>query len=175
MAYTVEQKAKAIAIVRQHDGQVTAEALDYIRGIRGLKNVNKVTVLRWLKDAPPIENATETNTENVSNVTAKKRAVTQADISQAEQALDEIFEKVARRYLSHALEGDVVADTKGKDAIIAAATATDKMRLLRNLPTEIVGILPGLIEKLQRAGQDPVQVFMRMEAALDGSINQEVH
>lgn len=175
MAYTVDQKAKAIAIINRHDGQVTAEALGYIQAIRGLKNVTKVTVLRWLKEAELPKNVTENTPENVPNVTEKKRPVTQADIDAAEVALDDLFEKVARKYLGHALNSEVVKETKGKEAVIAAATATDKMRLLRNLPTEIVSILPEVLEALQRAGKNPYDVLLRLKEAANGSISDQAH
>lgn len=169
MAYTVDEKAMGIAIMRRFGG-MTTEAIREIEAALGRKP-SKSTLSAWLHIA--IEaNRTEPPAE--PNRTEKK-GISQEALDNAEIALDAKFENVARRYLDRALDPDAIAETKGKDAIIAAATATDKMRLLRNLPTEIVGILPGLIEKLQRAGKDPLDVFQRMEAALDGSISQELH
>ena len=51
--------------------------------------------------------------------------------------LDALFEEVARKYLGQASDPFVVSSTAGKDAVIAAATATDKMRLIRDQPTAI--------------------------------------
>lgn len=51
--------------------------------------------------------------------------------------LSSLFERVARLYIGQALKAQTVGGTKGKDAVIAAATATDKMRLLNNEPTSI--------------------------------------
>jgi hypothetical protein len=53
------------------------------------------------------------------------------------EALSTLFERIARKYLDRAEEDDAIASTRGKDAIIAAATATDKMLLLRGQPTAI--------------------------------------
>lgn len=55
------------------------------------------------------------------------------------EELSAIFERVARIYLKHAEGDEIVAETKGKDAIIAAATATDKHQLLEGKPTQIQG------------------------------------
>lgn len=64
----------------------------------------------------------------------------------AEGPLDDVFENLARTYAAHALDPATVKDVKGDRAVVAAATALDKMRLLRNLPTEIVEVLPDLTE-----------------------------
>lgn len=53
------------------------------------------------------------------------------------ELLDGLFEQVARTYLGRALSDDAVTASSGKDAIITAATAVDKMRLLREQPTQI--------------------------------------
>jgi len=64
----------------------------------------------------------------------------------AEGPLDDVFENLARTYAAHALDPATVKDVKGDRAVVAAATALDKMRLLRNLPTAIVEVLPDLTE-----------------------------
>lgn len=76
--------------------------------------------------------------------------------------LADLYEHVSRRYLAHAIQDDVVDELSGKDAVIAAATATDKMRLLRGLPTEIVAILPDVIQAIEKLGQKPSDVFNRI-------------
>jgi hypothetical protein len=42
----------------------------------------------------------------------------------------DLYDQVTRAYLGRALDPDVVGKTSGKDAVVAAATATDKHRLL---------------------------------------------
>lgn len=83
-------------------------------------------------------------------------------VIESKKDLADIYEDVARKYLIHAVEPDLIDETSGKDSVIAAATATDKMRLLRGLPTEIVEIMPQLVEALRKAGLDPVDTFNRM-------------
>jgi transposase-like protein len=53
------------------------------------------------------------------------------------EALDSILERCARLYLDRAQESTAIAESKGKDAMTAAAIAIDKMRLLREQPTMI--------------------------------------
>lgn len=83
-------------------------------------------------------------------------------VIQQKTDLAELYEQVSQRYLKHALEDEVVDELSGKDAVIAAATATDKMRLLRGLPTEIIEVVPQLVAALKEAGLDPVATFNQM-------------
>jgi transposase-like protein len=53
------------------------------------------------------------------------------------QELHGLFEQVARLYLGQAMEEATIKKTSGKDSVIAAATATDKMRLLTEQATSI--------------------------------------
>jgi transposase-like protein len=164
MAYSAEEKASAIAIVRRCGGQ-TDEAMRAIAAALG-RTVSKSTVHDWLKtaaDSEPKRTRSESAEPNVKKANRpEKQPVTEALIAQADEALDGVFEHVAQTYLHHALKPEVLADVKGKDAVMAAAIATDKMRLLRGLPTEIVQILPGLVQTLTDAGFNPAEVFLAM-------------
>lgn len=157
MAYTAEQKALAIALVQRHGG-MTSEALAAVEAVLG-KRVSTGTLHNWLSRAgTSVENETENETEKRT----RSPVVTPAVQAQAERALDDIFEDVARKYLAHATKDTVIADTRGKEAIIAAATAVDKMRLLRDMPTEIIGLMPGVIAALNAAGMDVATTFERL-------------
>jgi transposase-like protein len=56
--------------------------------------------------------------------------------NQKKEALKSLFEKCVRAYLGQAVTKAAVKATRGKDAVIAAATALDKYRLLNDEPTE---------------------------------------
>lgn len=158
MAYTAEQKALALALVARHGG-MTSEALADIEAALG-KRVSTSTLHSWI---PKPESKSETPEPKSETEREKKTpgALVTAEVqAQAEEALDMMFEAVARRYLTHATDDSVIANVKGKDAVIAAATAVDKMRLLRNLPTEIVGMLPEVITALHILNQKPSDVFL---------------
>lgn len=73
-----------------------------------------------------------------------------------------LFENIAYKMLSHAQRDDVIESMSGKDAVIAGATATDKMRLLQGLPTEIIGVLPQFVEALTAMGKDPKEFMTRV-------------
>ena len=81
-------------------------------------------------------------------------------VTEKKGELADLFENAAYKYISHSVKVEVIEETKGKDAIMAAAVAVDKMRLLRGLPTEIVVLVPGFIEAIKKLGQDP-EVVMR--------------
>lgn len=84
----------------------------------------------------------------------------------------EEFRPIKRAELSTLFEDEIYAifdllPEKRKEATYQQlATSlgiyTDKMRLLRNLPTEIVGLMPELISALRAANKDPVAIFQRM-------------
>jgi hypothetical protein len=83
--------------------------------------------------------------------------------------LAELFEDVAYKMLGHANQDTTIVEMSGKDAVIAAATATDKMRLLRGLPTEIIEIIPtiqDIYKALEDKGLEPSVVFDRMKQRL---------
>lgn len=80
-------------------------------------------------------------------------------VTQQKRELADVFETIAFKYLEHALDDDVVSESSGKDAVVTAATAVDKMRLLRGLPTEIVQLLPDVVAAIESLGMTPSDVF----------------
>lgn len=72
---------------------------------------------------------------------AKDRAGNNWSVAEMRQentkSVADMFEGIVRKYLTHADDPFVIASTTGRDAIFAAAIATDKMQLLRGLPTSI--------------------------------------
>ncbi len=94
----------------------------------------------------------------------ENRPNVQALVVQEKRALADVYEDVTYQLLEHASNQDIVDQMTGKDAIMAAAIATDKMRLLQGLPTEIIVIVPQLIEALRLMGLDPMDTFNRMIA-----------
>lgn len=165
MAYAPEEKALAIAILKRYGG-MTMSALADIEAALG-RRVSTSTLHGWLpktetkvKREPKSKNVSKSKSETTKKTPG---ALVTPDVqAAAEVALDRLFEDVARAYLRRAADETAINATKGKDAVIAAATAVDKMRLLRGLPTEIVAILPDVIEALNAVGIDPVETFVRL-------------
>ncbi len=71
------------------------------------------------------------------------------------EELADIYEDVTRLYLDRARDKSAIENTSGNAAILAAATATDKMRLLRGLPTEIVQVTAKIMQAAEEAGYNP--------------------
>lgn len=177
MAYTAEQKAMALAIYERH-GELSSLALAEIREALELRKLGKTTVHRWVKagTVPKSSKQTEQNGTD-SKVEPKKktpdRTPTREMIDTAHTELHKIYEELARKLLAHASQDDKIAELDSKQAITAAAIATDKMRLLNNLPTVIVGILPSLLENIKRAGHDPQVIFETLNARMLQAIEQQ--
>lgn len=104
--------------------------------------VPAMTISRWFK---------ATNNPPPNDVVKEKK-----------EELADVFERVAYKYLAHAEKDDVIDQVAGNAAVVTAATAVDKMRLLRGLPTEIVEVIPQLMDALKAANMDPAETFNRM-------------
>jgi len=146
-AYGEKDKAIALEIVRRYGG-VTKEAMAEIRRALQTPTLNKTTVYRWAQ-AAQLQPAVATELQPI-----KKEAAAAAG-----QALDDYFEQVARKMLARALQDDVIGDMKGRELVTAAAIAVDKMRLLRDMPTEIIGLWPGLLDAVGALGLNLADVF----------------
>lgn len=89
-------------------------------------------------------------------------------IQEKKEDLSDLFEKVAEKYVRHAMKDDIVLKSSGAGAMTAAAIAVDKMRLLRNLPTEIIAVLPVIQDAyaaIAAIGEDPETVFRKLADA----------
>lgn len=171
MAYTLEQKAVAIAVASRYDNQVSGAAIDEIRRLLSLPNLTDRTVRNWLKEF-------QSNGAEISPEIPKKKIspkVSEAHVEAAQEELDVLFESTARNYLSHANKPDVIKDTKGPQAVTAAAIAFDKMRIGRGLPTEIIGVVSGLMEDAQRKGYDPYKLLADLREAVNADDVTALH
>lgn len=184
-AYSPEQKLAALSFIK-HFGGMTEEALFAIRAALESPGLSKSTIHDWWKKsglqidprtAEPNETEHPNQSAEIPVRKPKKSVVPVASqpfvlpipndkIDEINASLDIMFERAARAYLVHAIDQNVVKDTKGKDAVMAAAIAVDKMRLLRNLPTEIIQVLPDLLSELDRHGLSASDVFNSMIAQL---------
>jgi transposase-like protein len=124
--YSDNEKGYALAVLSANRGNV-------LRTSREL-NIPERTLNDWSHLA---ENAMNPNSRRpVSPEYALEIAQLR---DEKEVALSDLFEGVARKYLAHADKDDVVAQTRGRDAVFSAAIATDKAQLLRGEPTSITG------------------------------------
>lgn len=140
--YSDELRAEAVAmlIAENYPDRVGA-----LTAVSEALSIPKATLSRWFKGT--------SNPPYSKNVTKKKGE------------LSDIYESIARQYLNEVSDPIKAKTTNAKDAVIIAATATDKMRLLRGLPTEIIEVIPQLttlIEYMKKHNHSPSEVFERM-------------
>lgn len=109
--YSDSDKARVLAVLDANGGNISLTAKQ--------TGVPRNTLSDWSKGRKIVPEVTEMRQDK-------------------KEELADVFERVARQYLDRALSDEAIGDTKGKDAVIAAATATDKMQLLRGKPTLIV-------------------------------------
>lgn len=132
--YSDKDKASALAVLDANNGNLSATAK--------LTGVPRKTLADWAKGRVVPE---------VAELRHEKK-----------EELADVFERVAYKYLARAEKDDVIDNTTGNSAVTTAAVAVDKMRLLRGLPTEIVQLVPALVDALERAGMNPQEMFERM-------------
>ena len=143
MSYSDVQKAQACELVRQNKGVIDEILVGIIRDTLAEPKLPKMTIYRWWKqyeqlsaNPAPEPDVSDKNigivTNNIIDVTTVK--------------LDDKLELAAHKFINHALRDELLMWTSSKDAMTAAAIAIDKMRLLRDLPTEIIGSARELTE-----------------------------
>lgn len=110
--YTDTEKATALAFVQACGGNVAKAAKE--------TGINRATLQKWVAGKMLHEVAVDL-------------------VAEKKEELSDIFEGVARKYLTHALRPEVIESAGAKEAVTAAAIAVDKMRLLREQPTSIAG------------------------------------
>lgn len=167
--YTQKDKLLALGIIERYSGVIGKAALQDIRTLLNAPELNKSTVHRWWQSRTKLQEKPATGTrpkkrkafsatENDQLQTAQPLAtpLSQDDV---DKTLTSYFAETAMNYLKHANQEYVIAEMKGKDAVMAAAIAVDKMRLLLNLPTEIIEILPDVLAAIEKTGRNPYEVL----------------
>lgn len=146
-AYSESDKALACEMVDRFDGEITKDCLAAIRKALAAPKLHKTTVWRWYQ------------ARAVATGLQPEKSAQQAAAAKADRALDDYFEETAHAYLQHANKEDVIAKVSGPQAVTAAAISVDKMRLLRNMPTEIIDLWPGFMKALEDLNLSAADVF----------------
>lgn len=111
VAYTEEEKASALAVLKVNGGNV-AKTADVL-------GIPRTTLISWRDSVRKLSPATkELRAEKNEAIAARFEALVDQLLGVVEVKAD---------------------DMNGRDAMLAAGVATDKMRLLRDETTEIVG------------------------------------
>lgn len=136
MAYSDEGKRRACALVKRNKGVIDDVLVETIRVALDAPKLSRTNIWRWWQH---YQNMT---VNSATNATEKGDQLLPVD----DRELDVMFEDAARKFVTHALREELLIWTSAKDAMTAAGIAIDKMRLLRDLPTEIIGAAPELTE-----------------------------
>lgn len=166
VSYTLDEKAQIIALLHRFEG-VNVRAMNAITETFGFCPSRR-SLYTWLREVPLPQSL-----DNSSQHTTRKR-ITPERLEQAQLKLDEKFEIVANTCLDRLLRPEILAEMKGRDLAWVAAVSVDKLRLLRDMPTEIVGILADIVPKLRDRGLNPVAVFSELSAQIDQIQNEVV-
>lgn len=166
MPYSDIQKMQACELVKQHKGVIDEAILDEIRREIDEPKLPKMTVWRWWKHyqivagQPVEEPKAPGKTDGYVGVTFPSASSDVTDVTG--ESLDDKLERAAHKLIDHALRDELLLWTSSKDAISAATEAIKTMRLLRGMPTEILAVLPELVEVIRRKGYDPAQAIKTM-------------
>lgn len=141
--YSDTEKMVARHIVSAAGGVVTEDLLKQVQVALNIKTLAWDTLARWVKE--PVETTpTPTNTTESRDQQEKTVEVPQLDYQKA--ATREIVEATFRRYAARANNHTAVETTEAKDAAKVMADMLKLMQLLDGMPTEIVGMIPDLVE-----------------------------
>lgn len=142
--FTESERALALDILRRNGGnEITKSVMQEIQNMLG-RPVGRTTLHRWIK------------VERRMQLLEGKSSIPDEVRMRATETLDAIWEQRARELLDQVGKPGVIEKMSGRDLIISAAVATDKMRLLRGLPTEYIQALPSFFDALKLAGIDPL-------------------
>lgn len=165
--YSAEERAMAVEIAAR-EGGTGAAALHAVRMALDAPGLSKSTLHGWISGERR-QQSTVKYAKNYAEPAHAPRAdrdeESPASLTPQELAsmtLDAKYELIANRYLDQALRTDVVQRLDGKELITSAAIATDKMRLLRNLPNELVVIVVEIVAECDRAALPASAVFQSM-------------
>lgn len=187
--YTDEQKALALELVARNAGVLDVVTMDAIRAALETPSLPDQTVRLWMRSYQALQSRSESRVKltekkvvdsasaiTVFNDTAFRDEDRQAVQSEASTKLDAMFERAARMMVAKATEPEKINDMNGQQLMTAAGIAVDKMRLLRDLPTEIIQMSPILIQINQYAVLLNLSTSELLTKLLDNlvALNQEV-
>lgn len=145
LLYTPAERAVGVDVMIRHMGHATKPALKEIKELIG-KDIPGTTVCGWYRKWKEAQAKIDLDAGKGED------SVTIALVDAAKKPLDEIFESVARRFLEHAAHPDVIQKMNGRDALQGAATAVDRLHMLRDVPPELVNLLPVLTKVFKLHG-----------------------
>lgn len=182
--YTDEQKALALELVARNAGVLDVLTMDAIRVALEAPILPDQTVRLWMRSYQALRSRSESRVkltdkkviDSPRSITVERDEEQSAIQEAASDKLDAMFERAARMMVAKATEPAKINDMNGQQLMTAAGIAVDKMRLLRDMPTEIIQMSPILIQINQYAVLLNLSTAELLSKLLDNlmAIKQEV-
>ena len=119
--YTTEEVATALAVLQVNGGNLQKTETE--------TGISRPLLRKWLKESQIQIPPKQSSEDKAAEISTKLQA-TLHDFSS-------LFARIACLYGEQAIRPEVIAETKGPAAVLAAANAYDKHRLCENQPTSI--------------------------------------
>lgn len=169
-SYTVEQQLMAVDLIRKNGGKIDKKTIQAVRTMLNAPTINQPGLRNWwlkYKDTPPAEVLKKAYGDWITPRELVEKGIdprAAALRNEAEDNVGSLFMAIAKTYLEHALKPEIIEKTKGRDAVWAAAVSIDKVRLLREVPKEVIDMLPSIIDLAKKKGLAPTEMFQQMYA-----------
>jgi hypothetical protein len=170
LAYTAEQKASAVELIRSHDGVINDAVLLVVRETLNI-DASLRTLYNWWTSASASKKMQNLHSAKVS---AKKIANpdeqtidipdTQEPTAAIDKSLSTKLRKAADKFIDAATEDDRMAGMKSDRLMTAAGIAIDKLLKLEGVPDIVIDVTVSFVEMAQRKGRDPANII---KAAID--------
>lgn len=145
--YLDRDVAIALEIVRRNKGIISAACVAEIQTTLNAPGLTMRTIRNWWKGI---------TLENHGN------SVDRDLVEKFNQELDQKLEEIAHKLADYVVKDTTINRMTGQAAMYSLSVAIDKMRLLRNLPTQIVSILPKLVAEMEEKGIDVTEAFQTL-------------
>lgn len=140
------QRAIGVQIVERHGGHVTKDALAAIRVAIGVDDLRQSTVNAWVTRFRRSQNLIQANAARPIDATIAATELA------ARRSLDQLMEDMAYKLLEHAADPDVIKRMPGRDTMYSVQVAINGMQSLRNMPPELVDLVPMMVAVYKRHG-----------------------
>ena len=162
--YTPAEKAIGVDCMIRHRGHCSTECWREICDRLKRKDIPKTTICGWYAQWKKAQ------MKEIQDVAKTDDKITIALVEAAKEPLDRILEDVARRFLEHAANAEVIQKMNGRDALQGAATAIDRVHMLRDIPPELASLMPILIKVFKLHGDYARQAIEALCSQLESIV-----
>lgn len=203
VSIVLEKRLLAVEIVERMGGQISEAALNEVRRVLELPDLDRANLRRWIwaykntkrRALPTTDRGRvvipreayvevdgtmtiyEPNDHKIAiideNNDFKKINVTKL-ADEARSKADKLYAEIAEKYLTEVLKPEKMQYTSAKEAAHIATMAYDRIvRRTTELPEALATIIPLIVQALTRRGLDPYTVFYSMLTNLKEAENED--